>query len=116
MMKCFLYSCLLIGVVVDSSLVPSSSTSIVHKSVGQYHSSHDRNVNRQLYSTITKSSSLGWNLDRIHSIRGGSADSDDEYSDDMEDSDEEEEEELSESELSDLEVDTDEEEGANVVY
>lgn len=108
MMQCILYSCLLIGVVVDSSLVPSSSTSIVHKSVGQYHSSHDRNVNRQLYSTITKSSSLGWNLDRIHSIRGGSADSDDEYSDDAEDSEEEEEEDMSESELSDLEVDTDE--------
>ena len=108
MMKCILYSCLLIGSVVDSSLAPSSS-SIVFKSVGQYHSSHDINVNKQPYSTITKSSSLGWNLDRIHNIRGGSDDSDDVEDSDEEDLDEEENE-LSESELSDLEVDTDEEE------
>ncbi len=107
MMKCILYSCLLIGGVVDSSLVPSA-TSIVPKSIGQHHSSHDIiDVKKQPYSTITKSSSLGWNLDRIHSIRGGTADSEDEYSD-YEDLDEEDE--LTESELSDMEVDTDEEE------
>lgn len=112
-MKCILYSCLLIGGAVDSSLVPSA-TSIVPKSIRQQHSSREIiDVSKQPYSTITKSSSLGWNLDRIHSIRGGSADSDDEYSDGVEDSDYEdsdEDDELTESELSDMEVDADEEE------
>lgn len=112
-MKCILYSCLLIGGVADSSLVPSATLK-VPKAIGQHRSSHDiLDVNRQPYSTITKSSSLGWTLDRIHTIRGGSADSDEDYSEDVEDSDYEdsdEEDELTESELSDMEVDADEEE------
>jgi len=109
-MKCILYSCLLIGGAVDSSLIPSATSITSKKSLGLQRSSHDTDVNKQPYSTITKSSSLGWNLDRIHHIRGGASDSEDEYSDDVEDSyDEESDEELSESELSDIEVDTDEE-------
>lgn len=116
MMKSILYSCLLISGV-DSSLIPSSATSIIPKSsFGQKRCSHDNiiDANKQpLYSTITKSSSsLGWNLDRIHNIRGGATDSEDEYSDDVE-SDEEEEDELSESELSNLEIDSDDEDEAD---
>jgi hypothetical protein len=118
MMKwCILYSCLLIGRL-DASLVPSATTAAatsrgLQKRTGQQHRNHGINNNNiiQPYysSTIKRTSSLGWSLDRIHNIRGGDAtDSDDEY--EVEDSDDEEEDELSEDELSNLEVDSDNEE------
>jgi hypothetical protein len=110
MMKCILYSCLLIGGV-NSSLIPSATSIQKLKSFGQQRSSHEIiNANVPTYATITKSSSLGWSLDRIHNIRGGATDSEDDFSDDVEVSDEEEsdeeEDELSENELSNLEVDS----------
>ena len=113
-MNFILYSCLLVSGV-EASLIPSSSRSIISNSLVQPHDIHeidiDGNSNKRTYSTITKWSSLGWNLDRIENIRGGDFDSEDEYSDDVEDSDEEEsdEESESESELSDSEADTDDE-------
>ena len=118
MMKwCILYSCLLIGRI-DASLFPSATTAatppgLLQKRIGRQHRNHGINNNNTIQpysSTIKRTSSLGWSLDRsIHNIRGGDAtDSDDDY--EVEDSDDEEEDELSEDELSNLEVDSDNEE------
>ncbi len=113
---CILYSCLLIGRL-DASLIPSATTAAtppgLQKRIGRQHRNHGINNNNNIIqpysSTIKRTSSLGWSLDRIHNIRGGAAtDSDDEY--EVEDSDDEEEDELSEDELSNLEVDSDNEE------
>src|SRR6056300_1998831 len=117
MMKwCIFYSCLIIGRL-DASLIPSATTAAtppgLQKRIGRQHRNHGINNNNTIQpyysSTIKRTSSLGWSLDRIQNIRGGDAtDSDDEY--EVEDSDDEEEDELSEDELSNLEVDSDNEE------
>ncbi|KAL7449760.1 hypothetical protein ACHAWC_006475 [Mediolabrus comicus] len=114
---CILYSCLLIGRL-DASLIPSATTAAatspgLQKRIGRQHRNHginNNNIIQPYLSTIKRTSSFGWSLDRsIYNIRGGATtDSDDEY--EVEDSDDEEEDELSEDELSNLEVDSDNEE------
>lgn len=112
---CILYSSLLISRS-DASLIPSANTATppgLQKRIGRQHRNHgitnNDNTIQPYSSTIKRTSSLGWSLDRIYNIRGGDAtDSDDEY--EVKDSDDGEEDELSEDELSNLEVDSDDEE------